>query len=416
MDNYFEGFIGHDEIKNEGTRIINQWKDYKKYTNSNIDLIHGINLVGEPGTGKTLFVKLFIKALGFKTFYISDNNENLAFEINDVFNKAKEANEPTIIVFDELDKALNKNLTATRALLTNLDGCLKNNSSIFISTCNSTYELETSLFRRGRFDRQFNVGNPNNETKEELLKYYAKLYNKEIAAEVVKQVIAYLNITSSVDCKALINEAALRYFESKELTFEMLEETNNALSNDFNNIKYDKNKINITIAYHEIGHSMIINKYKNDYTLYKIKLDINQNIGVCYKANNIEHYTNLKQIIKEIEINLAGKVCEELFTNNISAGSYDDIRRANSLAKKLIKEAGYKGADKCLSHYRDMVNISNFKRYKNERLAAKIIKKAINNDKRYLTKNKKVIIKLANLLHVNGSLSQGDFYNAINNI
>ena len=30
MDNYFKGFIGHDEIKNEGTRIINQWKDYKK--------------------------------------------------------------------------------------------------------------------------------------------------------------------------------------------------------------------------------------------------------------------------------------------------------------------------------------------------------------------------------------------------
>lgn len=81
MDNYFEGFIGHDEIKNEGTRIINQWKDYKKYTNSNIDLIHGINLVGEPGTGKTLFVKLFVKALGFKTFYISDNNENLALKL-----------------------------------------------------------------------------------------------------------------------------------------------------------------------------------------------------------------------------------------------------------------------------------------------------------------------------------------------
>ena len=98
----FKNVYGYQEVKEELNRVKNWYENKDFLTNPKITLPKGILLYGEPGNGKTLFVREFINNFDCPKFIIEGRNENTALEIKRVFEKAKNE-EFAIVVIDELE-------------------------------------------------------------------------------------------------------------------------------------------------------------------------------------------------------------------------------------------------------------------------------------------------------------------------
>ena len=105
----FNKVIGHEDVKIELERIVDQIRNREKYEKLGVNLTKGLLLDGIPGLGKTLMAKCFIKACNVPTFSIRKEKTNGEFvkSIVDAFEEAKKKT-PSIVFFDDLDKFANE--------------------------------------------------------------------------------------------------------------------------------------------------------------------------------------------------------------------------------------------------------------------------------------------------------------------
>ena len=71
--------IGYESIKNELYRIIDIFHNPEKYKALGVTLPRGVMFEGEPGIGKTLMAKSFIKESGRKKYVIRKDRSNGEF-------------------------------------------------------------------------------------------------------------------------------------------------------------------------------------------------------------------------------------------------------------------------------------------------------------------------------------------------
>nr|MDO8112418.1 AAA family ATPase [Candidatus Sigynarchaeota archaeon] len=147
----------------------------------------GILLYGPPGTGKTLIAKAIAKETNSAFFLIKgpeimsqmfgQSEKNL----RDIFDAAK-ANVPSIILIDEIDSiAPNRdhqtgeiaNRVVTQ-LLSLLDGIDERGQVIVVGTTNRPNALDMALRRGGRFDREVEIGVPDQEGRLEILQIHTR--------------------------------------------------------------------------------------------------------------------------------------------------------------------------------------------------------------------------------------------------
>ncbi|WP_222918262.1 AAA family ATPase [Natrinema sp. SYSU A 869] len=146
----------------------------------------GVLLYGPPGTGKTLIARAVANEVdaNFETIsgpeimskYKGESEERL----REVFETA-EANAPTIIFFDEIDS-----IAGTRdddgdaenrivgQLLTLMDGLDARGEVIVIGATNRVDTIDPALRRGGRFDREIQIGVPDEEGRREILEVHTR--------------------------------------------------------------------------------------------------------------------------------------------------------------------------------------------------------------------------------------------------
>jgi cell division protease FtsH len=150
--------IGYEGIKQELYRIIDIIRDPAKYKSLGVSAPKGILLSGEPGIGKTLMAKSFIKEAGLKTFTIRKDRPDGAFVdlIRETFKEAEKA-APSIVLLDDLDKFANEDDYHRDAEeYVTVQACIDDvkESDVFVlGTCNNSRKLPDSLVRSGRFDK-----------------------------------------------------------------------------------------------------------------------------------------------------------------------------------------------------------------------------------------------------------------------
>jgi len=182
----------------------------------------GVLLYGPPGTGKTLLAKAvagetnahFISLSGPEIMgkYYGESEEKL----REIFTQAEE-NSPSIIFIDEIDSIapkrdevsgdVEKRIVAQ--LLTLMDGMKSRGKVVVIAATNRPDSIDPALRRPGRFDREIEIGIPDDKERFEILSIHTRgmpIDEKVDLEQISKSTHGFVG----ADLEALSKEAAMR--------------------------------------------------------------------------------------------------------------------------------------------------------------------------------------------------------------
>ncbi len=181
----------------------------------------GVLLYGPPGTGKTLLAKAvagetnahFISLSGPEIMgkYYGESEE----KIREIFNQAEE-NSPSIIFIDEIDSIAPKRDEVSgevekrivSQLLTLMDGMKSRGKVVVIAATNRPDSIDPALRRPGRFDREIEIGIPDDEGRFEILSIHTRgmpIDNKVDLKQISKTTHGFVG----ADLEVLSKEAAM---------------------------------------------------------------------------------------------------------------------------------------------------------------------------------------------------------------
>ena len=182
----------------------------------------GVLLYGPPGTGKTLLAKAvagetnahFISLSGPEIMgkYYGESEE----KIREIFNQAEE-NSPSIIFIDEIDSIAPKRDEVSgevekrivSQLLTLMDGMKSRGKVVVIAATNRPDSIDPALRRPGRFDREIEIGIPDDEGRFEILSIHTRgmpIDEKVDLEQISKTTHGFVG----ADLEVLSKEAAMR--------------------------------------------------------------------------------------------------------------------------------------------------------------------------------------------------------------
>ncbi|NVO66703.1 CDC48 family AAA ATPase [Methanofollis tationis] len=187
-----------------------------------IDPPKGVLLYGPPGTGKTLIAKAvasesgahFISIAGPEVIskYYGESEQRL----REVFEDARQ-NAPSIIFIDELDSIAPKREDVTgeverrvvAQLLTMMDGLEERGQVVVIGATNRLDAIDPALRRPGRFDREIEIGVPNERDRTEIFRIHTRgmpLADDVDLGHLARQTHGFVG----ADLAALAREGAIR--------------------------------------------------------------------------------------------------------------------------------------------------------------------------------------------------------------
>jgi transitional endoplasmic reticulum ATPase len=192
-----------------------------------IDPPSGVLLYGPPGTGKTLIAKAVANEVDAH-FEVIDGPEIVSKykgeseeKLRETFERAVE-NSPAVVFIDEIDS-----IAGTRdddadmenrvvaQLLTLMDGLDSRGQVIVIGATNRVDVIDPALRRGGRFDREIEIGAPDETGRREILDVHAR--GMPLADDVDLDYLASrTHGFVGADIHSLVTEAAMRALRDRE--------------------------------------------------------------------------------------------------------------------------------------------------------------------------------------------------------
>merc|ERR1712087_763754 len=187
----------------------------------------GILLYGPPGTGKTLIARAVANETGAFFFLINGPEimSKLAGESESNLRKAfeeAEKNSPAIIFIDEIDAIAPKREKTqgeverriVSQLLTLMDGLKARAHVVVIGATNRPNSIDGALRRFGRFDREIDIGVPDENGRLEIFRIHTrnmKLDEDVDPEEIARETHGFVG----ADMAALCTEAAMQCIREK---------------------------------------------------------------------------------------------------------------------------------------------------------------------------------------------------------
>ena len=98
----------------------------------------------------------------------------------------------------------------------------------------------------------------------------------------------------------------------------------------------------ISTAWHEAGHALINVLLEHTHPLHKVTIiPRGPYLGATmYLPEGDKYSTQQKEALDLLAVTMAGRIAEEMFTNDVSNGASGDIRQATTLARRMVCEWG----------------------------------------------------------------------------
>ncbi len=211
----------HDDIEKIREMVELPLRHPELFTRLGIDPPKGVLLYGPPGTGKTLLARAVANESGASFFSIAGpeimskwyggSEENL----RKIFENAEKSS-PSIIFIDEIDAIAPKREDVTgeverrvvSQLLSLMDGLKSRGKVIVIAATNRPNAIDTALRRGGRFDREIEIGVPDQKGRKEILQIHTRNmpFTEDVSVDKLSE-ITYGFV--GADLEALAKEAAM---------------------------------------------------------------------------------------------------------------------------------------------------------------------------------------------------------------
>ena len=356
----FKDVAGVDESKEEVAELVEFLKDPKKFQKLGGRIPKGILMVGPPGTGKTLLAKAIAGEADASFFSISGSDFVEMFvgvgasRVRDMFEQARK-NTPCLIFIDEIDAVgrsrghglgggNDEREQTLNALLVEMDGFDTHEGIIIIAATNRPDVLDPALLRPGRFDRQVTVNLPDVRGREAILKVHAK--NVKLDGVVDLSVIARGTPGfSGAELANLLNEAALIAARQNRRAIGMPE-----LEEARDKVRWGRERRSLAMtdedkrftAWHEAGHALVNVLLEHTQPLHKVTIiPRGQALGATmYLPKDDVLSRRRREMLDTIAVTMAGRIAEQIVSDDISTGASGDIQQATAMAKAMVMHYG----------------------------------------------------------------------------
>lgn len=227
--NGFDDVAGMQDIKAMlQSSVINILRNRDMANEYGISIPNGILFYGPPGCGKSFFAEKFAEETGSHYKYVKSSDLASTYihgtqeKIGQLFREAREK-APTILCFDEFDALVPKRNAVNNShqagevneFLSQLNNCGKDGVFV-IATTNQPDMIDTAILRKGRIDNIIYLPPPDRDTRQAIFRMHLKnrpcelSINFEMLSDMTENYVAS-------DIAYIVNEAAIRAFENKEL-------------------------------------------------------------------------------------------------------------------------------------------------------------------------------------------------------
>ncbi|NLZ65837.1 MAG: ATP-dependent zinc metalloprotease FtsH [Clostridiales bacterium] len=356
----FDDVAGAEEEKEELKEIVEFLKQPKKFRDVGARIPKGVLLVGQPGTGKTLFAKAVAGEANVPFYSISGSDFVEMFvgvgasRVRNLFKQAKRT-QPCIVFIDEID-AVGRRRGAglgggndereqtLNQLLVQMDGFDENDGVVIMAATNRADVLDPALMRPGRFDRQVYVHMPDVKGREAIFKVHSR--NKPLASEVDFKNLARLTSGfSGADIENLLNEAAIfAARDDRKVIFmkDILEGINKVIAGPQKKSRVVTERDKKITAYHEAGHALVGRFMKNSDAIQEVSI-IPRGAAAGYtisRPKTDDSHVTFNYLVDTIAMTLGGRAAEEIVFEDISTGASQDIKQATAMARNMVVEWG----------------------------------------------------------------------------
>jgi cell division protease FtsH len=327
----------------------------------------GLILHGPPGTGKTFFAKAMATALDatilivsgpeLKSRWVGESEENL----RQVFARARRA-APSIVVFDELDSFASARGSFTGSgvehsmvnqLLTEMDGFRKEELVFVVGTTNLPDALDPALLRPGRFELAIEIPYPDARDRRAILEIYLRRFDLKMSEALLDELVQrtgglvdekrrtrFSGDHLNAIVRALKREELRQGAAALEITREHLEQAVGTRTKGPVTLQAQEER---TVAVHEAGHAVLAYVLPHCPTIDTVSIasDEEETLGyVLQEVRRNRYVVTEPELLDDVCVLLGGRTAERLLLEAVSVGAYDDLHRANAIARMMVEELG----------------------------------------------------------------------------
>lgn len=357
----FEDVAGLREEKEDLEEVVDFLKSPSKYVELGARIPKGILLVGPPGTGKTLLAKAVAGEAHVPFFTISGSDFVEMFvgvgasRVRDLFADAKK-NAPCIVFIDEIDAVARRRGSGLggghdereqtlNQMLVEMDGFSVNEGIIVLAATNRVDILDPAILRPGRFDRKINVGRPDVQGREDILKVHTR--KKPLSEDVDLHEIARTTAGfAGADLENLMNESAIsaakdnRKFIVKEDVDKAFIKVGIGTERKSRLIPESERR---NTAYHEAGHAILFHLLDGVGPVYTVSIIPTGESAAGYTMplpENDNMFKTKNKILQDIKVCLGGRIAEEMIFGDVTTGASQDIKQATAAARAMVVKYG----------------------------------------------------------------------------